>query len=49
MRVADLIPLLETEYPNDVMLLKSMNEEERNAYIAKLELINHIKLLEKDD
>lgn len=48
MRVIDLIEVLEKEYPNDALLLTKLSEKERDIYIAKLELIGHIKMIEKD-
>lgn len=46
--LTELIKTLETSYPDKATLLISMSEYEREKYLAKLELIEHIKLLIKD-
>lgn len=49
MQIKELIEVLEKEYPNDVTALTKMSDRERDAYIAQVELIEHIKRLEKDN
>jgi hypothetical protein len=47
--LVELINKLESEYPDKATLLSDMDIVERERYIAKLELIQHIKLLTKKD
>ena len=49
MQIKELIEVLEKEYPNDITQLSKMDEKKRDAYIAQIELIEHIKRLEKDN
>ena len=48
MSVEDLVKELEKQYPNDITLFKGLSLIEVEAYIAKLEMIEHIKLIIKD-
>ena len=43
LNIDEIVEKLETEYPNDAMLLKPMSELDRSAYLAQLELIVYIK------
>ena len=47
--LVNLIAKLEKDYPNRATMLTKKSEIERERYLAKLELIEHIKLLAKDD
>ncbi len=41
----ELITELEKSYPNTALVMRTMTELERERYLAKLELIEHIKLI----
>ena len=45
MRVEDLLEELDKQYPDSALALQALTERERNEYIAKLELIAHIRLI----
>ena len=45
MIATEFIKKLELEYPNNALLLKDMDNLERERYLAKLELIEHIKII----
>jgi len=48
MIASELIKKLELEYPNNALILKDMDNLERERYLAKLELIEYIKVILKD-
>lgn len=43
--IRELIELLEKDYPDKATLIKDKSHDEQVAYFAKLELIDHIKLI----
>lgn len=49
MSVTELLEELEKRYPNDIFVLN--NQEDKNAYVAKIEFIQEIKKIigVKDD
>jgi HEPN domain-containing protein len=46
--IKSLLARLEDDYPNVATILEDKSEVERERYLAKLELIEYIKLLVKD-
>ena len=47
--ITELINKLEEVYPDTATALIGMTEMDREKYLAKLEIINHIKLLTQKD
>jgi hypothetical protein len=43
--ITNLIAKLEQEYPDSILIFSRLDEEEKIKYLAKLELIEYIKLL----
>ncbi len=43
-QVHNLITELESEYPDSMIATKDLNHDQRTAYMAKLELIEYMKL-----
>jgi len=44
-----LLEKLEQDYPDSIDAIKDLNHDDRIAYIAKRELIGHIKLIFEGD
>ncbi len=45
--MSEIVEELEKRYPNDIMVLKGKTPEEIAVYIAQLELIAEIKVIEE--
>ena len=47
-QVMTLVQELEEKYPDSIAMIKDLSHDDRIAYIAKRELIEHIKLMITD-
>jgi len=45
LRMEELLETLDRDYPDTATMLMGMDDKERDRYLAKIELINHIKML----
>lgn len=48
-QIKTLLDQLEEKYPDSIRMIKDLPHDERIAYIAKRELIEHIKLMIESD
>jgi len=44
-KMDELLETLDRDYPDTATMLMGMDDKERDQYLAKIELINHIKML----